>query len=292
MIIVRIMGGLGNQLFQYAYAANLRELGYEVYIDAERPYRNFVEEQKYIERNYQLNNFNILLPTINMKNLKGWKYLNNSTLADKVFLELGKKECLKNCFIKEEWVNENWKPGKFKNYYLWGTYQNEAYIKNVRGQLLRELTPKKKIKIQANLKALLSSREVVGVHIRRGDYLEHQKELGLCSIEYYRKAIQYIKKQVISPVFFFFSDDLAWVQENIIMENGEEYYYINEDSKLQDYEELLVMSKCRHNIIANSSFSWWGAWLNRNVDKIVIAPKVWFRNGLNSNIVAKGWKRI
>ena len=120
------------------------------------------------------------------------------------------------------------------------------------------------------------------MHIRRGDYVKISNTVNLL---YYQKAIQYIRQYYKKPVFLVFSDDLDWVKSNIPVEG--EVIYVNEDKKMQDYEELLVMSKCKSNIIANSTFSWWAAWLNQNKEKYVIAPKLWFP-GLEG-IVPKEW---
>ncbi len=126
---------------------------------------------------------------------------------------------------------------------------------------------------------LISVDDSISIHFRRADYLKHEisETIGVQPLEYYYKAMSFIKTKVNNPHIFIFSDDIDWVRNNLKCDLNVSYVSNNE---LKDYEELLLMSKCQHNIIANSSFSWWGAWLNKNDDKIVVAPKKWFNNSV------------
>ena len=154
------------------------------------------------------------------------------------------------------------------NCYIKGWFQNEKYFRNIRKELLREFVPRNKIKIERELISVVRERESVAIHIRRGDYVRLNETL---SLSYYSKAIDFIKKFYKKPVFLFFSDDLKWVKQNMKIDGR--CVFVNEDRALQDFEELFIMSRCKSNIIANSTFSWWAAWLNPNKEKIVIAPK-------------------
>lgn len=295
MIIVRIMGGIGNQMFQYALARSLQEKGNRVYLDKKRPYRNYEEEQKYIDRECKLQYFSITLKPILIERMKQWDFLRNQTAWDKVRLYLSEKGRWPFRFVRE---GDNF--GIFKEEYLHfkeecyflGTFQREEYFSDIRPILLKEFQPKKPVRLSSHIKHLLETRNTVSVHIRRGDYTSHVNQFGLCSKKYYKTAMEYMKKKVKDPVFLFFSDDLEWVREEITIEEKEEACYINEDRRLQDYEELLLMSYCSHNIIANSSFSWWGAYLNTNENKIVTAPKIWFRENPSYGIIPKEWIKI
>ena len=114
---------------------------------------------------------------------------------------------------------------------------------------------------------------------------------GVCSLEYYANAIKNVSEKVVNPVFYVFSDDIAWVKENLKIDFPTKYV---SDGILKDYEELMLMSYCKHNIIANSSFSWWGAWLNKNPEKVVVAPKQWFADESvdTSEIIPETWIRL
>jgi hypothetical protein len=114
---------------------------------------------------------------------------------------------------------------------------------------------------------------------------------GTCTLDYYHEAIKIMKEKIKNPYFFIFSDDIPWVKENLKID-GDAFFITGK--KIKDHEEMFLMSRCKHNIIANSSFSWWGAWLNNNPEKIVIAPKRWFNNEKinTSDLVPDNWLRI
>lgn len=293
MIIVRIVGGIGNQLFVYSYAKNLERKGYKVYLDTKRPYRNYKEERKFEDRECELSRFNISLKEVDITKIKKWNYLRNTTLLDKFWMGMNRMFPLKQCFIRDIWSDyKQWKFNLKKNYYLWGTFQSEKICSNNRKILLEEFTLKNKLKINNYFKDNNIEGTKIAVHIRRGDYVIHKNEFGLCSLAYYRKAIQFMKEKIEEPVFLLFSNDLNWVKKNLLFEKSDKVFYVNEDNKLTDYEELYLMSMCQHNIIANSSFSWWGAWLNQNREKIVIAPRVWFKSNPSYNILPKEWIKM
>ena len=134
----------------------------------------------------------------------------------------------------------------------------------------------------------------VSLHIRRGDYvsnLEANKTHGFIGIEYYNKAISFIHEQILQPHFFVFSDDIAWARENLGLIIN--VVFINHNQGRSSFEDMRLMSLCKYNIIANSSFSWWGAWLNTAPDKIVITPKQWFANGQDtSDLMPENWLKM
>jgi hypothetical protein len=127
--------------------------------------------------------------------------------------------------------------------------------------------------VQVIEKEIVGHHSSVSVHIRRGDYLKDTL-MNVLPMEYYAAAFDHIHSKINDPCFYIFSDDLNWVKDNLKM-NYPVKYIDFESSSNADFLELHLMSKCRHNIIANSSFSWWGAFLNRNPEKIVISPKDW-----------------
>lgn len=284
MIIVRIWEGLGNQMFQYAYARALQAKGMNVRLDMGKAYDEmFGKYRNHIQRTTSIQNFNLRIKPIDVHKYGRYSYLNQDTLVRKILYVLGKNGMWFYNFYEEEEQKYSEKAEKIKgNYYIKGWFQSERYFKDIRNILLKEFTPKKKINISKEIREALNNPQSVSVHIRRGDYVKISNTVNLL---YYQKAIQYIRQYYKNPVFLVFSDDLEWVKSNIPVEG--EVIYVNEDKRMQDYEELLVMSRCKSNIIANSTFSWWAAWLNQNKEKCVIAPKMWFPG--QEGIVPKEW---
>ena len=149
----------------------------------------------------------------------------------------------------------------------------------------------------ANQAASLAIRacESVSVHIRRGDYLSNPafyRFHGVCAVEYYEAAVGHLAGAVENPCFFLFSDDLDWARRNLRLDYP--VTYVDHNGEDKDYEDLRLMSQCKHHIIANSSFSWWAAWLCANPGKIVIAPRKWFNdpNIDTADIIPASWRRI
>ena len=170
--------------------------------------------------------------------------------------------------------------------YLDGYWQNELYFSNIRELLLRELSPINSMNDLgcAYLESIKKSNSV-SLHVRRGDYL-NLKNIGVLDVDYYMKAVEYIRKNVEKPTFFIFSDDLDWCKKSLGFMGGCTYV----DRTQTEIDDLKLMSFCRHNIIANSSFSWWGAWLNQNPKKTVIAPKGWLLNDPgSSDVILSDW---
>ncbi|UBK78245.1 alpha-1,2-fucosyltransferase [Clostridium perfringens] len=289
MIIVKLSGGLGNQMFQYASAKGVAKLNNDsLYIDISH-------YDKYYDRDYKLSNYNIKENLISKESLPiKFKILNNR-LVNK-FIRIF------NIAIKGKdiYINQNdfgiynclLKPFKYRNLYLNGYWQNEVYFKEISAIIRKEFVLKdiSNIKEMDIYKVIVNSNSI-SIHVRRGDYLtKNNKDLyGVCSLEYYKKSIEFMKKKVINPTFLVFSDDIEWAKENFNFK--ENFIFI--DKELFDYEELYLMSKCKHNIIANSSFSWWAAWLNNNKEKIVVAPEKWTISLTQSQqIVPKSWNIV
>ena len=285
MIIVRIWEGLGNQMFQYAYARALAEKGIDVRLDLDKAYDNkFVKYRNYTLRENSIQNFRISIPSINVYEYGKYDYLNQNTIARNVVFWLGRHFMWKYNFYEERVPEFSHRKMMIRgNCYIKGWFQNEKYFNNIRSELLKEFVPRNKIKIRKELKRALEDDESVAVHVRRGDYVKIKHDL---SAAYYMKAIDYIKKVYKNPIFLIFSDDLQWVKQN--MDIKSRFIYVNENGKLQDFEELFIMSRCKSNIISSSTFSWWAAWLNQNNKKIVVSP----RNEWAMRIVPEGWVRL
>lgn len=288
MIIVNIIGGLGNQMFQYAFAYSLsRRTDMNVKLDIS----GF---NTYKLRRYELSLFKISLPVATVEETKALKY-ERENLIEKVLRRLrGKDIDFASTYYKEAHYHFDRVAYEIQdNRYLDGYWQSEKYFQQFRDSLLKEFSLRNEFHKQSSeYKDEIENSESVSVHIRRGDYVTNSLTNtvhGTCSLEYYRNSIREIVKQTSDPQFFIFSDDLDWAKKNLgFIENAT---FIDLDKNIPDHEEMVLMSLCKHNIIANSSFSWWGAWLNQNEGKIVIAPKKWFLvDDFNTkNLIPDNW---
>lgn len=293
MKIVRIWEGLGNQMFQYAYARYVQEhTGEKVFLEGRRMFRSaFQNEDLSVERRCCVQHFCIKVKFIKPKYLVKWNYLEQNSIYQKIKFQLACKNIGKYIFLSdansmfmyhEEFVKMD------KHAYVMGHFFHRDYIEPIRDLLLEEFQLKNSLVIADDMKQIFNNRETVSIHIRRGDYLyaecaqtinkEMQKK------KYYQKAIKYIANKIDNPFFLIFSDDIEWVKNNFSCPYPKMYM---SDKGYKDYEELILMSMCKHNIIANSTFSFWGAWLNQNPEKIVMVPKHWM-----PSIVPKEWIQI
>lgn len=280
MKIVKLKGGLGNQMFQYAFG---QAWGQDVVYDA-----SFFEkkrrERKVEIRQYELVFFNVSAQLLSKQQMK--KYKKNNLLLSLFGIKT------KLPLITEK-TNLTYQPEllKEKEGIADGYFQCPKYFENIREKLLEDFTPKAKPNAQNSaLLEDMAQTNSVSVHIRRGDYLNFTDVFHICDIDYYTKAIEYIASKTQNPKFYFFSNDMDWVRQNIACRFEHKYVDINRGQ--DSVWDMWLMKNCKHNIIANSSFSWWGAWLNENKEKIVVAPKKWYANGWTTEIVVQGWHRL
>jgi hypothetical protein len=267
MIIVRILGGLGNQMFQYAYAKSLSLDGYDVKLDLSK-----IKKYK-LHGGYQLDKYKIDLK-----------------IADSVSILLGKIGIKKSKKEKSLLFDDNLKALK-GNEYIKGYFQTEKYFKEIRNILLSEFIINQKVSLETYKisKQIISLKNSCSLHIRRGDYISDKKSNsvhGSCDLDYYKRAIEIVNSKYSNVPFFVFSDDISWTKENLKIENA---FYV--DIKSIPHEDMYLMSLCKNNITANSSFSWWGAWLNKNDNKTIIAPEKWFVNKENE-VACENWIKI
>ncbi|WP_150464417.1 alpha-1,2-fucosyltransferase [Francisella sp. XLW-1] len=276
MIIVKIVGGLGNQMFQYAYARALESRGYDVKIDIS-------EFSKYkLHGGYQLNRYGISIHTIYDKK--------------SYFQKIRNKIIKKFYFIKEESLDFDTKYLNLNNkQYVEGYFQSERYFIDIRNILLKEFIIQEPLsKYTRLMEEKISKNKSCSVHIRRGDYTSDKNinVHGVCSIDYYMKAIDIVNSYNPCTNFFIFSDDIVWCKKFF---NNDKIFFVDNHGRVP-HEDIYLMSLCNNNIIANSSFSWWGAWINQDDNKIVIAPKNWFAATVlqeqSQDIVCDGWLKI
>ena len=179
--------------------------------------------------------------------------------------------------------------------YLKGYWQSEKYFHGAASIIRNDFTFKNTLTGQnAELAGQIGQVNAVGLHVRRGDYAKNPKTTathGLCSLDYYQAAIRYISDRVEHPCFFIFSDDIPWVKTQLKIHFP--CRYVDHNQGAESYNDMHLMSLCRHCIIANSSFSWWGAWMNPHPEKIVVVPQRWFANDNNvKDLFPVGWVPI
>jgi hypothetical protein len=274
LIVIKLKGGLGNQLFQYATAKAL---------SIDKKSELFLDKSSYIyskTQKFGLDNFNLEL---NFYKKNKWLFKLGR------FLKLSISYQEKKISYDSSLFNLS-----HKNIFLEGYFQSEIYFNKYRDEFLKDFKLLSPLKIESKkMLEILKKRNSVSLHFRRGDYLLKQNEIhNVDKSTYYKEAVEYIESKIQNPVYFVFSDDMDWVKKNF--KSDKKIFYVDFNDAATNYEDLILMSSCKHNIITNSSFSWWGAWLNTNEEKIVVAPKKWFNgNELDySDIVPKQWYKI
>jgi hypothetical protein len=270
MIVVRLFGGLGNQLFQYATARALAtSCGAELAIDCSW----FASHHdKVTPRTYEMFHYSIAARAASKRDLPIPVLYSHKVLKRLPLLRRLKLVREKNFRFDPEILALS------DNVYLDGYWQSPKYFAGVRDHLLGELVPKEPMSELDRIVAhQIASTKSVSIHVRRGDYVtlaSAAQTHGVCSLDYYRSAVASVQERVQNTTFFVFSDDPKWTKANLHFDSPTVYVTHNgPDSAFQD---LRLMSLCENQIVANSSFSWWGAWLNKNPEKLVFAPATWF----------------
>jgi hypothetical protein len=267
MIVARVRGGLGNQLFQYAAGLALAgqhntALKLDLYYYKKHPYRKF-----------ELDRFKIPLVHASTEEIHTF------TGSNPVTRYLNKRENYFHCPRVFSQPHYHYYEDFFQlpsPLYLNGYWQSEKYFATVVKQVREFYQPQTIDTVNLRLIEKLKRVESVSLHVRIGDYstAAYNSFFGGLTSAYYQQAIQFIKQRISSAVFFVFSDDIEWCKKNLQLENVN---YVDHNRGDNSYNDLVLMSHCKHNIMANSSFSWWGAWLNQNPSKVVVAPREWFR---------------
>ena len=294
MIKVKIQAGLGNQMFQYALARAIKErIGKEIVLDLSFYSLGGVAKGD-TPRGYGMNKFNIDTDI---------KLDYSSTPKNKSIFEKIKRRFLnESAFVfYKKYLNP------IDNSYLIGYWQSEKYFKDIENIIKKEFTLIDKIenRDKDNLSKIIlnrinNSKNSISIGIRRGDYVSDKKmraHHGLISIEYFIQSIYTImdrlKVKENELNIFLSSDNITWCKENFkeLELKGFNIFYIPENIEPSDH--IYIISKCEHNIISNSSFFWWGAWLNENREKIVVAPKHWMRAKIDTkDICPTSWIRL
>ena len=287
MVISNIIGGLGNQMFQFAAARALA-------LRKKQPLKLDTSgfDQYGLHQGFQLQEaFNgafDVASELEIRALLGWQRapliqrvlsrpamapLRARTLIVEPHFQYWSAICdvPNDCYIKGYWQSEK--------YFL-------PYAEHIRADFsFKSPLHDKNIGLAENIRR----QNAVSLHVRRGDYVNNPATLahhGACSIGYYHSAVEHIRRHVDTPVFYVFSDDMPWVRENLAI--AAPLHHVDHDNRA--YDDLHLISLCKHHVIANSSFSWWGAWLNAHPQKIVVAPKQWFaRPRCTDDLLPSSW---
>lgn len=283
MVIVRIMAGLGNQMFQYALIKALEKYGKEVYADTFWFDKFCGHNGLEIEKIFHIN-------------LRKARKLDANKLgyADYTVMQrLCQKYFPKSTYIQQGVADSIvFQPQIFDmdDVYLSGYWQSEKFFINISDEICELYSFLKRNNVSRYDEQILSS-ESVSIHVRRGDYVNNSLHGNVCSMDYYSRAVEYMLNKLNEPRFFVFSDDISWCKDNLQVDN---VTYIDENKGEYSYLDMRLMSVCKHNIIANSSFSWWGAYLNSYKEKIVISPDRWFSNVCigTGDLIPNNWIKI
>lgn len=288
MLIMRYNGGLGNQMFQYAALVSLADkLGVDYAFDMDFFNKNY-------SRPFGLDVFNI-----KNNEVSGFKYKALWALRKYIkdrFFGL-------NVYAEKDFDYEK----KFEeiqdNTYIYGFFQSYKYINEdlIKKHFSFKVEPDKE---NASIINDMKKTDSISLHIRRGDYVQKKRYASIYNhldLKYYNFALEIIANKVENPVVYVFSDDIDWAKENlsfddcpICLKKNARFEFVSHNTGDKSYEDLRLMSNCKHNIIANSSFSWWGAYLNSNPQKIVVAPIKWFQKIKNNpkDIYPQSWVAI
>lgn len=284
MIISHINGGLGNQLFQYAAGRALAE-HHKVLFKIDKSYYDRVSHRK-----FEMDKFNLDLTYATQEEITK---ATNKNIFKKAVSKLQPPH--KKIIFTEPHYNYY---DKFfqapANTFLIGLWQSEKYFNSIADLVRKEFTLTINIADSVRERAAhIQQEQSVSVHIRRGDYENPkvQQHLGLQPHAYYKKALQLLQEKVGEVKAYFFSDDIDFVKKNFDLNIPHEFV---SSSETNHYEDFYLMQHCQHNIIANSTFSWWCAWLNANENKVVIAPKKWFVDEANSapDLIPAKWIKL
>lgn len=275
-------------MFQYAFLKQIeKDYGKENVLAVDYGFKD------YDLRNFELNSiFGIQLDYAKHEDVSTFK---NNSLLNKII-----RRIRGNVYVSEYKIDSieqlTQKIKKHKNVYLFGYWQSEKYFKDVIPDLKNTFSfPIQKLSNQnKELLAKIKETNSVSLHMRRGDYLNKDVDRikgGICTTAYYQQAIREMRGLNEMPTFFVFSDDIEYAKSELDFKNCETHF-VSWNTSEDSFWDLYLMSQCKHNVIANSSFSWWGAWLNDNVDKRVIAPKIWRFDEYNSDRLPAIWSKF
>jgi len=291
MKIVKLKGGLGNQMFQYGFA-KLLEGNTDEEVKLDLTYFDGITGDTV--RMPRITNFNLSLPIATRDEINDicrishegnplstvykFKLLAEMIINQKYYFEKTRAYVNPELILSYSYFDGYWQSWKIISK-VWDTLKKEFIVGDY-------LSAKTKL-IMNNV----GNQNSVFIGVRRGDYSNNKSHFGSFTQEYYDQAVEYILQRVENPVFYIFSNDINWVRSNMNFQKWNAIFR-EENDIVNDYEELMIMASCKHAIIVNSTFNWWGAKLNKSNKKIVIAPKNWFFDKKKIDIVPPNWVQI
>ena len=279
MIIAKVTGGLGNQMFQYALGRHLG-IKHNTIFKMDLTHFKIIQTEWTANRPYDLTMLKIQQNVATPEEIAQVKANNVVIAVDVNNFEFDEKYLLAP-----------------DNTYFQGFWQSEKFFKDIEDVIRKDFEFNFELSEKCTpLKERIESCNAVCIHVRRTDYINHRETNefhGVCGMDYFNKGIQYIRERVENPHFFVFSDDVGWCLDNFTDKNLFTVVYHDNAGDKSKYH-FMLMTLCKHYIISNSSFSWWGAWLNPSKDKIVIAPGQWFRDPRPNtrDIIPENWMKM
>ena len=289
MVVVKLEGGLGNQMFQYAAGRRLASmLQTELKLDV-----SYFANQTL--RVYALHHFHIQGSMASEKEIRPFF---QHTLVHTTLEKIGARQTYS---VLKEKPFPNFVPEFFSakgHILLKGYWQSEKYFQDIAPVLKQDFTLREAVDAEnADMLKTMADTMSVAIHVRRGDYVSDRKTQefhGSCPERYYQDAIQHIQSQIKNPHFFVFSDEPEWVTEHFTFDAP--VCIVEHNTSENAHHDLELMRHCKHFILANSSFSWWGAWLADHKHKMIIVPQKWFKtlpNGTDdSHIIPETWFKL
>ncbi len=292
MILIQLQGGLGNQMFQYAFARILAESNKDIVVLENSFFEAKEKKEGFTPRQFELGIFdNHYVEATNLD----IQLFNKLSIVNKIKRKLGLN--YPKIYNEPNFEFNSEALSILSPIYLKGYFQSYKYFLG-HEDLIRTFFSFPTNKLDSRNKELLSkfkNQNTIAVHIRRGDYVTDkltQQFHGNCSLEYYYGAIKGLQTNNKDFTLVFFSDDSDWVKEQF----GDlpcSKIFVDHNKNEDSWKDMFLMSSCQHNIIANSSFSWWAAWLNNNPEKVVVAPKEWFATTKKTNdLIPSEWIRL
>ena len=282
MIIVHITGGLGNQMSQYCLYREYLAQGKDAYADISWYSQQLSADEKVDARKFELPLLGLDVKKCPSK-YENWGANKAGRYVKRLFV--GKTYLEKGYAFTPELMDVK------RGFVTGGCFLGEQYIPDCKDEIRKEMvfsgTDDAYVK---EMEEKITNCNAVSIHMRLGDYLNLQGLYGnICTDNYYKNAIKHIKENVENPVFFLFSNDTKLASQ---MLDGEQFVVVDGNTGDKSHLDMYLMSKCKHNIIANSTFSWWGAWLNSNENKIVCCPNTLLNGYNNGSVYPHEWRRI
>ncbi len=288
MKIIKLKGGLGNQMFQYAFAKLIEQkTKEEVLVD----FSAYTSLKGDVVRVPRIVNFSISLLPAEKRDVSGICCFSHYGNSQSFFYRIG--------IFAEKTLNKKyfWEPHRayinvdeiLKYSFFDGYWQSYKYIEPVFEDLKKEFVPRNPLSEKTCImQEKISKENAVFIGIRKGDYEAEVSHYGSFSENYYISAIKKIEESVENPIFYIFSNDIEWCKTNIDWGNRN-VIFRNKEDQTDDFEELILMASCKHAIMVNSTYHWWGAYLINNPDKIIICPEKWFFDDKPIDIIPPQW---